>query len=98
MSETHDAERSAEMAARRRIRMQHITRTMQTTLATIADERCLPQMQAALTQELMVSARDLRRISLQVAITDEGQSVTSMAEALQMSRQGIYDLLARPCP
>ena len=95
MSETHNAET---MAARRRIRMQHITKTMQTTLATIADERCLPQMQAALAQELMVSARDLRRISLQVAITDEGQSVTSMAEALQMSRQGIYDLLAWPCP
>ena len=139
MSETHNAETSAEMlsaaiestnfdalrifhrqaasdlhlrlveeaAARRRIRMQHITKTMQTTLATIADERCLlgegtplpssgwaPQMRAALAQELMVSARNLRRISLQVAITDEGQSVTRMAEALQMSRQGIYDLLA----
>lgn len=94
MSETHNAEALAEMAARRRIRMQHIIKTMQTTLATIADERCLPQMRAALAQELMVSARDLRRVSLQVAVTDEGQSVTRMAEALQMSRQAVYDLLA----
>lgn len=81
-------------AARHQIQMKHIIKTMQTTLATIADERCLPQMRAALAQELMVSARDLRRVSLQVAVTDEGQSVTRMAEALQMSRQAVYDLLA----